>query len=96
MRSSGKCPKCDCPVLLVVEEFKERVDLHQPEPLFLVAQLSPYVQEGKLELIMCTQCGFVEFWGHDFERIKGKLNLLYPPGKVYFWDSRTKSKTPFR
>lgn len=80
MKQSGQCLKCKCRRLLVIEEMCQPYEGPFPGTLRVCATMAgpKYLTVGKFQVIVCTQCGYTEWYAYDFESLKQDLSKLYP------------------
>ena len=82
MRSEPKCVKCECRRLLVIDEFQQREDYSGTMPLLVFPSVEPFLHAGKFQIIVCTSCGYTEWWAHDLGKLLAELSKLHPRVRI--------------
>ncbi len=90
MKSSGRCPKCSCARLYVVEGVRQPAhdSINQIHPMNVTCAAIPAADVGigdgnihraaigSFDAWICADCGFTEWYAKDFARAFEKLVRL--------------------
>lgn len=81
MKQTGRCPKCECRRLLFIDAISE-TDGGSSIPLSLCISGPAGVRAGRLKAVVCSKCGFMEWYAQGLEEVMRELGKLSPTARL--------------
>lgn len=78
MKQTMACIKCNCRRILIIDEVHTTVD----DALNLYAGRNPFLLEGKFQVMICSRCGYTEWYAYELDRLLPKISQLYPRVRI--------------
>lgn len=71
MKTSACCLKCTCKRLLIIDEVQQWQLNSYPRamPVHAASHSGPSEKVGKFQVIVCTACGYTEWYAHEIEEL---------------------------
>lgn len=82
MQSNLKCAKCNHGKLLVVDELHYRAEAGHVNPVLVYAHYAPPKYEGRFQVIICTRCGYTEWWAHHIDELLKDISKFHPRARL--------------